>query len=239
MSDAQENAWDLEYRSRKMLSPSNVPHADVVRFTRWLKKRDKKAGSPRDFYGQYVLDLGSGTGRNSFYYAQQGAVVQGFELSNTALTMAGTFARHADLPIEYRKQDIGKTYPVSTASIDLILDITSSNSLMDDTRAVYLSECARVLKPGGWMLVRALSKEGDAHAKALIAADPGADLDSYVHPDLNIVEKTFTRASFREMYGKYFDIIELDQIQHYVMVAGRRYKRNYFIAYLQKPFEPQ
>ena len=222
-----------------MLSPSNVPHADVVRFTRWLKKRDKKAGSPRDFYGQYVLDLGSGTGRNSFYYAQQGAVVQGFELSNTALTMAGTYARHADLPIEYRKQDIGKTYPVSTASIDLILDITSSNSLMDDARALYLSECARVLKPGGWMLVRALCREGDAHAKALIAGDPGADPDSYVHPDLHIVEKTFTRASFREMYGKYFDIIELDQIQHYVMVAGRRYKRNYFIAYLQKPVEPQ
>lgn len=235
MGDSQARAWELEYQTKKMLSPSNVPHADVVRFSRWLKKESKKAGTPRDFYGEHVLDLGSGTGRNSFYFAQQGAIVQGFELSNTALETAGKYARHADLTIEYRKQDIGKTYPVSSASIDLVLDLTSSNSLMDAERAVYLSETFRVLKPGAWMLVRALSKDADVHAKTLVKEAPGADPDTYVHPDLHIVEKVFTRSTFTETYGKFYTVVKLEQVHHYSLVAGRRYKRGYWVAYLQKP----
>ena len=232
---SQEQAWEAEYRSSKMLSPSNVPHAEVVRFSRWLKKEAKRAGAPLETDTLTVLDLGSGTGRNSFYFAEQGATAIGFEFSDTALALAKKFAAHGDLAIDYRKQDIGGPFPLGDASVDIILDVTSSNSLSDAARATYLRECARVLKPGGSMFVRALALEGDANAKALVAQYPGPDADSYIHPNLGIVEKTFTRDSFQETYSPYLDIAQLERVSHYNVVAGRKYKRNYWIAYLRKP----
>ncbi|CAN5751584.1 hypothetical protein BH11PAT2_BH11PAT2_01700 [soil metagenome] len=231
----QKEQWDKEYKASQMLSPSNVPQADVVRFTRWLKKNAKKSGAPIEIDEMSVLDLGSGTGRNSFYYAQQGATVIGYELSDTALAMAQKFARHGEVTVTYKKQDIGVAYQLPTESIDIVLDITSSNSLSDKKRELYLSESFRVLKPGGHMVVRALAKDGDSNVKALMAREPGIDPDTYVHPDLGLVEKVFSRESFTTLYGAKFEILDLARVSHYNMVAGRKYKRNYWIAYLKKP----
>jgi len=232
----QEKQWEGEYRERRMLSPSNSPHADVVRFLKWLKKEAKKEGAPLDLDGMAVLDLGSGTGRNSFYFADRGAHATGYEISDTALTFARGFASEAGLAIEYRKQDIGAPYPAADASVDIALDVTSSNSLDEKGRAVHLSELMRVMKPGAYLFVRALSKEADVHAKALVAKFPGPEPDTYVHPDLHLTEKVFTRDSFIETY-KQFDVLKLERTEHYATVSGRKYKRHYWIAYLRKPSE--
>lgn len=231
---SQQSAWDKEYKAQQLLSPSNVPQADVVRFLRWLKKERKKAGAPLDMETLRVLDLGSGTGRNSYYFAEQGATVTGIEFSKNALLMAEKLARHGEVAIDYHLQDIGAKYPLKDASIDIALDVTSSNSLSDSARKVYLHELSRVLAPGGYLFLRALSFEGDAHAKELVKRFPGPDPDTYVHPDLHIVEKVFSRESLKETYANYFEIIQLEKVQHYATVSGRTYKRSYFIAYLRK-----
>ncbi len=230
----QEDVWDNEYKRKQMLSPSTLPQADVVRFMRWLKKEKKKAGTPIDVDTFTVLDLGSGTGRNALYMAQMGATVIGYEVAETALAMARKQARHAELPITYEKHDIGKPYQLPTASVDLVLDVTSSNSLSEEGRRTYLAEVSRVLKPNGWLFVRALSLEGDAHAKRLVKDFPGASADTYVHPDLGVVEKVFSRESFIATYAPYFTVAKLERVSHYPNVAGRRYKREYWIAYLTK-----
>ncbi len=231
---SQQSAWDREYTAQKLLSPSNVPHADVVRFVRWLKKEHKKKGTPIDMDSVAVLDLGSGTGRNSFYLREQGARVIGLEFSPTALALAQKIARHGDMDIEYRLQDIGTRYDIPDHTIDIALDVTSSNSLSDAGRSVYLTELARVLKLGGYLFLRALSFESDVHAKELVKRFPGPDPDTYIHPDLHIVEKVFSRESLKHTYEPYFDILSLDKVQHYATVAGRKYKRSYWVAYLQK-----
>jgi len=230
----QEKAWEGEYQSKRMLSPSNVPQADVVRFAKWLKKLKRKQNPEFDFDGVTVLDLGSGTGRNAFYFAEQGAIATGYEISDTALATARSFAQKAGLSIDYRKQDIGSTYPLADSSVDVVLDITSSNSLTDAARLTYLSEVHRVLRKDGCVLVRALSKEGDRHAKELVERFPGPDADTYIHPDLHITEKVFTKETFEQTYGPLFTIHTLDRIEHYVTVLGRKYKRQYWIAYLGK-----
>lgn len=234
MAKDQEAAWEREYRKPVMLSRKNVPHADVVRFMRDLKKAARRKGEPLDITEWNVLDLGSGTGRNSFYFAEQGAKVTGFEFSDAALAIAKKFARHAELPITYAKQDIGEAYPLLDGTFDLALDVTSSNSLNASERATYLKETHRVLKSGGHLFVRALSKEGDEHAKYLVKNASGGEEDTYVHPDLGVVEKVFTQASFREAYEPYFMVESLVRVHHYAMVAGRRYRRAYWLAHLTK-----
>lgn len=230
----QQDAWDREYKNQQLLSPSNVPHAEVMRFVRWLKKEKKKEGGQLELEGLRVLDLGSGTGRNSYYFAEQGAQAVGYEFSPTALALAKDIARAGGQRIEYRLQDIGKPFPLQDDSVDIVLDVTSSNSLSDAARAIYLKEVHRVLAPGGYFFLRALSLEGDQHAKELRKRYPGPDPDTYVHPDLTLVEKVFTRASLQEMYGSFFDIKELKNVQHYATVAGRTYKRRYWVVYMQK-----
>ena len=231
----QEQEWDNEYRQKLLLSPSTVPQTDVVRFSRWLKKEHKKAGAPLDMEEVTVLDLGSGSGRNSMYFSEQGATVVAYEIAETAIALAKKAARHAELPVTFLKHDIGTAYPIKAGTIDIVLDVTSTNSLTDKARATHLYEVNRVLKPGGYLFVRALSTEGDAHAKRLVVDFPGPDPDTYVHPDIRIVEKVFSRESFMATYSPYFTILSLDRISHYPLVGGRRYKRQYWIAYLQKP----
>jgi SAM-dependent methyltransferase len=230
----QQDAWDREYTAQQLLSPSNVPHAEVLRFVRWLKKQKKKEGAVLDMDDVRVLDLGSGTGRNTYYFAEQGAHAIGYEFSPTALDMAKEVAHAGGLDIEYRLQDIGKPFPLGDGAVDVVLDVTSSNSLSDAGRATYLAEVHRVLEPGGYLFVRALSLEGDAHAKELVKRFPGPDPDTYVHPDLHLIEKVFTRESLQKAYGAYFDIKELKRVQHYATVAGRTYKRSYWVGYSQK-----
>lgn len=234
MKPGQQEAWEREYRAQQLLSPSNVPHADVMRFVRWMKKEYRRRGERLDLEDMRVLDLGSGTGRNAYYFAREGARVTGLEFSPTALQMAKQFAREGGLDIDYRLQSIGKPYPLPDESIDIALDVTSSNSLSDSERKMYVRELSRTLKPGALLFVRALSFEGDPHAKELVRRFPGPDPDTYVHPDLGIVEKVFSRESFRAAYESAFSIRELERTQHYAEVAGRTYKRSYWVAYLER-----
>ncbi len=236
---SQERAWDAEYRARQLLSPSNVPHAEVVRFFRWLKKEYRKAhaepdAEPFSLEGKRALDLGSGTGRNSVYLAEQGAQVTGYEFSPTALAMAKKAAEGSGLPLDYHLRSIGEPFPLPDGSMDIVLDVTSSNSLSDAERTVCLAEISRVLAPGGTLFLRALSLEGDAHAKELVKRVPGPDPDTYIHPDLGIVEKVFSRESLARAYEPRFAFLKLDRVQHYAKVAGRTYKRSYWVAYLQR-----
>ena len=234
MNSKQQDSWEHEYRTQRMLSPSNQPHADVMRFVRYLKKEYRKRGERLELEGLRVLDLGSGTGRNSCYFAKEGGQVVGFEFSPTALAMGKQFAQDGGLAIDYRLQSIGEPYPLPDASIDIALDVTSSNSLNDAERAVYLRELARVLVPDGWLFLRALSFEGDTHAKELVRRFPGPESDTYVHPDLGLVEKVFSRQSLAQAYEPYFEIREIERTQHYATVSGRTYKRSYWVAYLQR-----
>lgn len=231
----QKDAWDREYGAQQLLSPSMVPQADVMRFVRWLKKERKKAGVPLDFDALSVLDLGAGTGRNAVYFAEQGATVYAFEFAPRALAFAKDYCLQEGITIHYRLHDIGTPYALEDSSIDIVLDVTSSNSLSDQARVVYLKEVTRVLKPGGYLFLRALSLEGDMHAKELVKRSPGPDPDTYVHPDLGIVEKTFTRDSLLTTYTPYLEPISLERSQHYATVAGRTYKRSYWLGYFRKP----
>lgn len=232
--NGQQGAWDREYRAQQLLSPSMVPQADVMRFVRWLKKEQKKYGERLDIETLSVLDLGAGTGRNALYFAEQGATVYAFEFAPRALAFAKEYCERQGITINYRLHDIGTPYALEDDSIDIALDVTSSNSLSDQARRVYLNEVARVLKPGGYLFLRALSLEADAHAKELVKRSPGPDPDTYVHPDLAIVEKVFTRESLLETYTPYLTSRFLERAEHYATVAGRKYKRSYWLGYFQK-----
>lgn len=232
-SKPQERAWENEYRNSKLLTKANEPQVDVVRFCKFLRK-----DLGMDIEGKSVLDLGSGTGRNAFYFAELGAgSVLGYEISDTANKLAKERAEQAGLSsqLKYRKQDMGTAFPIADESIDIILDITSSNSLDERGRASYLCESYRVLRPGGIFFVKALCKDGDQNAKNLLKMSPGGEADTYYMKELDLYERVFSREDFVRMYGDAgFSVLNIEKKTSYSSLNGRSYKRNFLIAYLKK-----
>lgn len=225
----QGNAWDREYRNPKLVTGKDGPQADTLRFLKFLKKEQKFK-----IENKKILDLGCGTGRNANYLAEEGNDVIGIEISKTALGVARNRADGLGVKVDYRLGDIGERYDIEDSSIDLVLDITSSNSLDEKGRKIYIDEVKRVLKPGGYFFVRALCKDGNKNVKNLLKDSPGKEYDTYVIKDIGLTERVFSKEDFIAMYGRFFKILKLEKKTSYTTFNDRIYKRDYFLAYLQK-----
>jgi len=219
--------WDKEYMKPQLVSQSHKPQKDFLRFIKWLKKN-----KCIDLYsGITVLDLGCGVGRNSFYMADNyEARVYGYDFSPDAIGKAKKV--HAHKLVIFQERNIAKSFPLEDSSVDIIFDVTTSNALNEQERLLYLSECARVLKPRGYMYVRALAKEGDKNAQRMVEDFPGGEYDTYQHPQLGVKERIFSESDFRTLYGKYFDVVQMERKTGYQRWGEQSYKRNYWNCYL-------
>lgn len=225
----QGNVWDREYKNPKFVTKNDSPQADTLRFLKFLKKDQKYKVEDK-----VILDLGCGTGRNSNYLANLENKVIGIEISKTAIEIGKKRAKEIGIVVDYRLSDIGEPYEIEDNSIDVILDVTSSNSLNEKGRVVYLSEMNRVLKKGGYIFVRALCKDGNKNVKNLLKASPGREYDTYVIKEIGLTERVFSREDFIKMYTKYFKILKLEKKIGYSTFNNRIYKRDYFLAYMTK-----
>jgi len=225
----QYEAWEKEYRAPQLLTGRDVPQNDVLRFLKYVKKTGKQRVEDMT-----VLDLGSGTGRNANYIASLDNEVVGMEISPTAIKLAKARADKMELDVSYLQQSIDTKYTFPDNHFDLILDITTSNSLNEKEREAYLEESYRVLKSTGYFFVRALCKDGDKNAKNLIKLSPGPEYDTYIMRELGLVERVFSEEDFRKLYGKYFEIVEIVKKKGYARLNNQSYKRIYLLAYLKK-----
>ncbi len=226
---SQELVWEKEYRNPQLLTKGDKPQKDVLRFFKFLKKEAGLVLENLD-----VLDLGSGTGRNANYLAQLGNRVVGMETAPTALALAKTRAQEKGLAVDYLLRDIGAKYPFSDSFFDLALDITSSNSLNEEERKIYLNEVNRVLKTGGYFFVKTLCKEGDRNAKILLKKSPTEEKDIYFNQALGLRERVFAREDLIKLYSQHFQILRLLKKTSYTRFKNQSYKRNFWLAYLKK-----
>ena len=235
-----KQAWEYEYANRRLMTGVKPAKS----FLQWIKhviKEDGRRGSALPLQGTRVLDLGSGEGKNALYLATLGATVDGIEIASNAV--ATTKERIKELSDVYgsefgvvrvREGSIGQQYQFPDATFDLIIDITSSNSLSETERMVYLNESCRVLKSGGRMFVRALCKDGDTNAKQLLKLHPGQEHDTYLQPDWGLVERVFSEVDIKALYGTKFTILNLTKETHYTTVGTQKYKRNFWLLSLRK-----
>lgn len=225
----QKNAWEKEYRNPTFLTKEMEPQADTVRFFKFLKKEEKF-----DVFGKELVDLGCGTGRNSLYAYELGAIPHGIDISKTAITHGLEHLKQRDITIDLQVGSIGEKLPYANNFFDIALDVTSSNSLSEEERGVYIKELNRMLKPGAYMYIKALSKDGDTNAKELLKRFPGPEKDTYILPEQKIVERVWSKEDFLAFYSPHFAILHLETKESYTTMGDRRYKRKFFVCYLQK-----
>lgn len=225
----QGNVWDREYRNPKLVTKKEEPQSDTLRFLKFLKKDQKYKVEDR-----VILDLGCGTGRNANYLAELGNKVIGIEISKTAINLAKERALELGLKVDYILGDIGEPYKLEDNSVDIVLDITSSNSLNEKGREIYLTEVDKVMKKGGYFFVRALCKDGNKNVKNLLKISPGKEYDTYIIKEIDLIERVFSREDFVKMYSQYFKILSLEKKTSYTTFNNRIYKRDYWLAYMTK-----
>lgn len=227
---AQAKDWDQEYKNNLLVTGGTEPQADFKRFLKYLRK---ETDFPMDDI--QVLDLGSGTGKNSIYLAEEeGATAFGLEIAKTAVSIAKQRAKEADVKATFIEQSFGTHFPFADSSFNLALDIMSSNSLTEKERNMYLSELNRVLVPGAYFFVRLLALDGDKHAATLLRTNPGGEPGTYKLPEVGITERVLTEKEFKNYYEPFFTIHKLERKSGYARVGDRLFKRQYWLGYLQK-----
>lgn len=97
-----------------------------------------------------ILDLGSGQGQDSRYFAEQGYEVVSADLEDFALELNRSKRPHAiGDKITIAKLDMREKFPFSQGSFDVVYAHLSLHYFNDqDTKNIF-AEIFRVLKPGG------------------------------------------------------------------------------------------
>jgi len=225
----QQNTWENEYKNPQLTQDSEEPREDVKKFLKYLRREQNIS-----LENLHILDLGCGTGKHTNYLAELGAHATGIDISSRAIAIARNRALKKGYIVDYHVANIGASLTFIDNSFGLMLDVMCSNSLNEDERMIYLEETFRLLSPDGHFFVRILAKDGDRHAKNLLKLHPGKEKDTYMNTDMNLIERVFSREDFCELYGKFFKINELIKKTNYATFKNQPYKRNYWIAYLQK-----
>jgi SAM-dependent methyltransferase len=227
---AQGHVWEKEYQHPQLLAPTNNPQKDTLKFFKYLrKKQDVQLES-----NPHILDIGAGNGRNANYLASMGAVVSGIEISTTALRLAESGANEAHVRVDYRLGSFGETFPFEDNTFDIAIDVTSSNSLNEMERSIYIQELHRTLKPGGFFFLKTLCLDGDKNAKNLLKQSPGGEKHTYKLKEIGLVERVFTEQEIKDIYTPYFDILNLEKKESYTRMNGISYKRLFWISILSK-----
>jgi ubiquinone/menaquinone biosynthesis C-methylase UbiE len=124
--------WDLSY-----------PSQELVAFIATIKFPKVTVG----------LDVGCGAGREAIFLAQHGLDMIGVDLSEEALRIAAERAKEAGVQVDWRHGNV-LDLPVEDQSVDFVNDRGCFHTIAEKERDQFAREIARILKPGGMMLLR-------------------------------------------------------------------------------------
>ncbi len=154
----------------------------------------KSLGSGR---GKAALDLGCGEGRHTILMARQGYAVTALDLEPLALQKARGYIRRAGLRADFV---VGNALDLKfgDASFDLVLDYGCFHHVVTRDWARYRREIARVLRPGGHLLLSVFSTKFKHHA------DERRTRNWLVHR--NHYDHFFTPPEIRGAFGPTFQV---------------------------------
>ena len=156
--------------------------------------------------GGKALDAGCGTGNYSVFLARNGYKVVGVDYSEEALEIAKqNNERQYHLPIDYIHADLTTLAELlDTGSFDLILDYRVFHHLPEQDAKVYAAQCARLLKPNGYLLIICNSeKDIDAQGGSSAVGKFGNTMHYRTRDEIKAIFHDLSEVSYREvMLGK-------------------------------------
>ncbi len=223
------NFWDAEYSDASNLAISTGPSGDMLDFLRYL---EKETGRTVLNPTMSALDLGCGNGRNLNYLARTyGMHGLGYDISIEAIKQAKVHAE--GLNTKFSVGSIAEPVPLPDNSQALVLDLMVSHVLTHAEREQEHAEIYRVLRPGGWFLLKTFLLDEDRHAERMLRDNPGPEAGSYIHPVIGVTEYVFSQADLTDLVEKRFKVSKVLK-SHRHMAKGGGGKRRSIVIYAQK-----
>jgi 2-polyprenyl-6-hydroxyphenyl methylase / 3-demethylubiquinone-9 3-methyltransferase len=129
-------------------------------------QRDARALKP--FEGLRLLDVGCGGGLLSEPMARLGFAVTGIDASEQNIRVAGLHAARSGVDIAYRATT-AEALVAEGAQFDVLLNMEVVEHVSEP--AAFLASCARLVAPGGMMIVATLNRTLKSLALAKIGAE--------------------------------------------------------------------
>lgn len=184
------------------------------------------------FEGLQLLDIGCGGGLLSEPMARLGFAVTGVDASEKNIKTALTHAQSQGLGIDYRHGS-AESLVATGAAFDVVLNMEVVEHVAD--LPGYLNACAKLVKPGGLMVVATLNKTLKSLALAKVGAEyvlrwlpPGThDWAKFVPPARLKSLLTEAGLTVKETKGVSFDPLHWawnlssDTDVNYMVVAGK------------------
>jgi len=142
MKTSSKRNWE-DYWGKKHQTAEIYPNTDRIR--RYL-------GNVCDLQGSFVLEVGAGTGRDSFYMAQDGAKLVLLDYSMQSLRHIQAGRPRIDNPVLAVGAD-AFSMPFPDDAFDVVFHQGLLEHFKEDDATRLLQENIRVLKPGGHLVV--------------------------------------------------------------------------------------
>jgi len=173
MNDVTRTFYDDSYRSAGFEAQRRYPNEELCRFMgrNFFKVPQEKRKDVR------ILEAGCGSGANLWMIAREGFDSYGLDLSDESLTLCKEMMSLYNTNANLLQGDM-KELPYDTSTFDAVVDIFSSYCLNESDHKKFISETARILKPGGLFFSYTPSKASDAftnHVPASLLDDSTLD----------------------------------------------------------------
>jgi ubiquinone/menaquinone biosynthesis C-methylase UbiE len=143
------------------IPPSSAPSDVADAYDRWSASYDADKNAtrdldatvvrraPLDLAGRDVLELGSGTGKNTVWFAEHARQVTALDFSEAMIARA--HERLTTSNVKFLRHDVRELWPVPAASVDVV----TANLILEHVHdlAPMFFEAARVLRPKGQFFV--------------------------------------------------------------------------------------
>ena len=126
-------------------------------------------GALKPLKGLRLLDIGCGGGLVCEPMARLGAAVTGVDASEANIKTALTHATEQALKIDYRAGTAEGLLAAGEPMFDIVLNLEVVEHVADP--AQFLADTARLVRPGGLMIVATLNRTAKALATAVIGAE--------------------------------------------------------------------
>ncbi len=158
--------WDPsgKFKPLHMLQPCRLDY--VIAQIAAEFDRDPKTDAP--FAGLRLLDIGCGGGLLCEPMARLGAEVVGADAAARNIPVAQVHARQSGLAIDYRHATAEELVEAGE-SFDVVLNMEVVEHVADPQ--AYLTDCRRLLRPGGLMVCSTLNRNPKSYVMAIIGAE--------------------------------------------------------------------
>ena len=213
--DICENWYEKSYKDLGFKAQREYPNEELCRFI----GRNYNNFSKDEIKNLTCLEIGCGSGSNLWMLKEKGFKTIGLDLSSRSLELAKErlISRNLNNDIELIKGSM-TNLPFIEKSIDIIVDVFSSNCLTSEDFEKSLLEIARVLTKGGKYFLYTPSKSSDA----FLNHSPSTLLDSSTLDGIKRKTSPFT-ANFYPF-----------RFEHPEVLKGKLEDKDFTINYLEK-----